>query len=215
MGLSHKLARASATAFLLAALAVPASGQVRSNRDSSTPIDLSAIRIDNFGRIDANYFRGAQPKGGDYRDLAALGVKTVIDLTGDDGDSAEKAMAESAGMKYAHIAMTTHESPTSSQLAEFMKIVNDPASQPVYVHCVGGKHRTGVMTAIYRMTNDGWSSDQAFSEMKQYKFGADFLHAEFKRVVYAYPAERARSAALTAGVVKADGTRAAEVRQQQ
>ena len=30
-----------------------------------------------------------------------------------------------------------------------LQIVNDPAQQPVFVHCVGGKHRTGVMTAAY------------------------------------------------------------------
>jgi protein-tyrosine phosphatase len=56
----------------------------------------------------------------------------------------------------------------------------------VYVHCVEGRHRTGVMTAIYRMTVDGWTADRAFNEMKQYKFGMDFLHPEFKRFVYAY-----------------------------
>jgi protein tyrosine/serine phosphatase len=67
--------------------------------------------------------------------------------------------------------------------------VNDPASQPVYVHCVGGKHRTGVMTAAYRMTHDGWTSDKAFTEMKQYKFGMDMLHPEFKRFVYNYKPE--------------------------
>jgi hypothetical protein len=44
------------------------------------------------------------------------------------------------------------------------------------------------MTAVYRMTRDGWTADQAFKEMKAYKFGADFLHPEFKRFVYAYHA---------------------------
>ena len=70
-----------------------------------------------------------------------------------------------------------------------MRLVNDPVSQPVYVHCAGGRHRTGVMTAVYRMTSDGWTSDQAFKEMKRYHFGADFLHPEFKRFVYAYRAQ--------------------------
>jgi len=79
--------------------------------------------------------------------------------------------------------------PTSSQIAQFLKIVNDPANQPVYVHCVGGKHRTGVMTAVYRMQNEGWNSDKAFSEMTRYKFGADFLHPEFKRFVYSFKPE--------------------------
>jgi hypothetical protein len=42
------------------------------------------------------------------------------------------------------------------------------------------------MTAIYRMNDEGWTSDHAFKEMKQYRFGADFLHPEFKQFVYAY-----------------------------
>lgn len=142
--------------------------------------------IANFGRVSPIYYRGAQPVGHDYVDLAALGVKTVINLTSDDADPSERMMVEQAGMKYLGIPMTTHVPPTSAQLDQFLGVVNDPASQPVYVHCVGGKHRTGVMTAVYRMTQDVWTPDRAFKEMKQYKFGADFLHPEFKRFVYGY-----------------------------
>ena len=163
-------------------------------------IDVSKIGIDNFGRVNSNYYRGAQPKGGDYADLASLGVKTLINLTGDDADASEEAMAERAGMKYFQIPMTTHQPPTTAQLQEFLKIVNDPANQPVYVHCVGGRHRTGVMTAAYRMTQDGWNSDRAFAEMKQYKFGADFLHPEFKEFVYGYRAAVAHDAPASAAV---------------
>jgi tyrosine-protein phosphatase SIW14 len=156
-------------------------------------VDISKIHIDNFGRVDSTYFRGAQPEGHDYADLAALGVKTIINLTSDDAEANEQAMASQAGLKYVQIPMTTHEPPTSAQLAEFLKIVNDPASQPIYVHCVGGRHRTGVMTAAYRITQDGWTADQAFKEMKQYKFGADFLHPEFKKFVYGYTTQLARN----------------------
>jgi hypothetical protein len=42
------------------------------------------------------------------------------------------------------------------------------------------------MTAAYRMSHDGWDASKAFTEMKQFKFGADFLHPEFKAFVYAY-----------------------------
>jgi len=154
----------------------------------------SQIRIDNFGRVNDNYYRGAQPEGRDYADLAALGVRTLVNLTSDDADPAERAMAERAGMHYFQIPMTTHQAPTDAQQAQFLRIVNDPANQPVYVHCVGGRHRTGVMTAVYRMSEDGWTSDQAFKEMKQFKFGADFLHSEFKDFVYDYQAQRAVNA---------------------
>ena len=141
--------------------------------------------IDNFGKISATYFRGAQPEGSDYAVLAKFGIKTVVDLQ-KDGEANEEQLVESAGMKFIRIPMTTRTAPTTEQIASFLKLVTDPANQPVYVHCAGGRHRTGVMTAIYRMTQDRWTSDQAFKEMKQYKFGADFLHPEFKRFVYSY-----------------------------
>jgi protein tyrosine/serine phosphatase len=183
MVLNRRGVRASVVATMFAvSLAIPAAAQnVASN--------LSRIHIDNFGMVNTNYYRGAQPKGHDYADLAALGVKTVIDLTDDDGQASEPAMVKSAGMKSVKIPMNTHRPPTSAELAQFMKIVNDPANQPVYVHCVGGRHRTGVMTAAYRMTNEGWTSDKAFSEMKRFKYGADFLHSEFKQFVYSYKPE--------------------------
>ena len=113
-------------------------------------------------------------------------MKTVINLTSFDAMADEPGLVEAAGMKYVAMPMTTRVNPTPEQLAAFLDIVNDPKHQPVFVHCVGGKHRTGVMTAVYRMTEGGWSSEQAFKEMKQYKYGADFLHPEFKKFVYGY-----------------------------
>src|SRR5262249_16983072 len=149
-------------------------------------------------RIGPAYFRGAQPEGADYATLASLGVKTIVDLTSDDTDAAEQGLTSGAGMTYVHIPMTTHTVPTAAQLDQFLKIVNDPASQPVHGHCVGGRRRTGVMTAAYRMSHDGWTADRAFSEMKQYKFGADFLHSEFKSFVYGYHPPTATATAVTA-----------------
>jgi tyrosine-protein phosphatase SIW14 len=157
----------------------------------SSALAQNGVRIDNFGRVNDTYFRGAQPQGADYGSLAALGVKTIINLTSDDADPAEQSMVTRNGMAYLQIPMSTREEPTKDQLATFLSVVNDPARQPVYVHCVGGRHRTGVMTAVFRMTHDGWTPDRAFKEMKQYKYGADFLHPEFKRFVYGYRHELA------------------------
>ena len=102
-----------------------------------------------------------------------------------------QANVKKAGMQFVRIPMTTHESPGPATIAEFLSLVNDPAKQPVYVHCIGGRHRTGVMTAIYRMTVEAWTPIQAFKEMKQYKFGADFLHSEFKDFVLGFSAPAA------------------------
>lgn len=174
---------ALAAVSLLVSAAVQAAETVS---DAAALVDISKIRIDNFGRINATYYRGEQPEGRDYGDLASLGIKTVIDLQADGQNDDEQARVEAAGMTFYRIPMTTHVEPTTEQVGRFLQIVNDAAQQPVYVHCKGGKHRTGVMTAVYRMEHDGWSSEQAFNEMKQYKFGLDLLHSEFKRFVYAY-----------------------------
>jgi protein tyrosine phosphatase (PTP) superfamily phosphohydrolase (DUF442 family) len=200
-----RLTRLAAAVFLafasIATLGAEPAGAGSGRADASAAaVATRPIRIDNFGRISDTYYRGAQPEGDDYAALAALGVKTVINLTSDDALAEEPGMVAGAGMKYVAIPMTTRVAPTTEQLTHFLAIVNDPANQPVYVHCVGGKHRTGVMTAVYRMTQDAWTPDKAFGEMKQYKFGADFLHPEFKKFVYGYkaPAPAAKLPALLA-----------------
>ncbi len=172
--------------------------RISSRRPAHQSPRTAAVRIDNFGRINEHYYRGAQPAEQDFTALANLGVRTVIDLTDRDGDSNEQRLAESAGMKFFKIAMNTRVVPTAGQIATFLSAVKDPANQPVYVHCVGGKHRTGVMTAIYRMIEDGWTADRAFQEMKSYKFGADFLHPEFKKFVLAFKPGRFAVPALPA-----------------
>jgi len=183
-------------ALLVGLLAASSSLLAKEPIAANASADLSAIQISNFGRVSDSYYRGAQPAGRDYEALAKLGVKTIINLTSDDADPAEQRLTEQAGMHYVQIPMTTRKAPTPAEIEQFLAIVNDEAMQPAYVHCVGGKHRTGVMTAVYRMTAHGWTADRAFKEMKQYNFGADFLHPEFKKFVYGYkPAVMVEAAA--------------------
>ena len=180
-------------------VAIPAVLHGQTGLNASSVVDTSRIRIDNFARVAPTYYRGAAPEPADYASLAALGIKTLVDLRSDDIDSAEKALAAAVGMQYVNIPMTTHETPSSAQLDQFLSLVNDTNNQPVYVHCAGGRHRTGVMTAVYRMTHDGWTSDQAFKEMKAHKYGPDFLHSEFKAFVYTFraPAPAVKTADVT------------------
>ena len=164
---------------------------------AQTVAPAPAPQIENFAKVHDDYYRGGQPLDGQYDDLATLGIKTVINLIG--GDEAldeEKAMVEKQGMKYVHIPMSTRKEPTAKEIATFMAAVNEEGA--VYVHCVGGKHRTGVMTAIYRMTKDGLTGEQAFKEMKQYKYGPDFLHPEFKKFIYQFEPKATAAAAAAA-----------------
>ncbi|HSS22456.1 MAG TPA: tyrosine-protein phosphatase [Pyrinomonadaceae bacterium] len=127
------------------------------------------IKISNFGQMDDNFFRGARPSQKDLAGLAALGIKTVIDLT-DNSLEKEKPAVEAAGMHYVNIPIVDKKDPSAAQIAEFLKITNDPATGKFYVHCAGGRHRTGVMAAMYRFNHDHWNYDQVYAEMKQFDF---------------------------------------------
>ena len=59
-------------------------------------------------------------------------------------NSVARICSEAGGMLFHRIPMTTHTAPTDEQLARFLDIVSNPTNQPVYAHCAGGRHRTGV-----------------------------------------------------------------------
>jgi protein tyrosine/serine phosphatase len=127
------------------------------------------IKIDNFGQMDERFYRGARPKPEDFKTLAALGINTVIDLT-DNSMQKEKPAVEAAGMRYINIPIVDKSYPSLAQANDFLKAVNDPATGKFYVHCAGGRHRTGIMGAVYRFNHDHWNFDQAYAEMKQFDF---------------------------------------------
>lgn len=147
--------------------------------------DISRIKIKNFGMINETLYRGAQPKGSDYKDLAALGIKTVLDLQAE-GEHGEPGEVQSAGMKFYRVGMSDKSWPSLGQVEAFFKIIDDPTNQPVFMHCHGGHHRTGMMTAIYRVRHDNWDLDRACAEMDRYGFNTGIGHGGLKDFVRDY-----------------------------
>jgi protein tyrosine/serine phosphatase len=130
--------------------------------------------IKNFGKVNDNYFRGSQPTQLQMSALKAMGVKTIIDLRKDYVPQA-RHWANELGLNYFNLPLLPGRAATKEQTEYFLRLVNDPANAPVYVHCKGGRHRTGAMTAAYRITHDGWTAEQALEEMKKYDFEDGFL----------------------------------------
>ena len=153
---------------------------------AQTPAISATINIKNFGQMDERFYRGAQPKKlEDYQALAALGIKTVIDLT-DDPKEYEQSMVESAGMKYVHIPMVAKKYPTEAAIANFLKTVENPETGKFYLHCAGGRHRTGALGAVYRYKFYNWNFDQVYKEMKKFDFYTSWGHGAFKDFVKDY-----------------------------
>jgi protein tyrosine phosphatase (PTP) superfamily phosphohydrolase (DUF442 family) len=145
----------------------------------------AGFTVKNFGKVNDNYYRGEQPTLEEFAQLKRFGIKTVIDLRHDKLAKAEE-QARSAGLQYFNIPLKASRMATPEQTDNFLKLVNDPANWPVYVHCKGGRHRTGGMTAIYRITHDGWTADQAYAEMEQYDFNNGIFGGPGAQKKYVY-----------------------------
>jgi protein tyrosine/serine phosphatase len=151
----------------------------------TAPTSFPNVKIKNFGQMDENYFRGAQPLADDYQSLKELGVTTVIDLRNDPTDY-EKSAVEALGMKYVNIPMSGWKYPKNQHIEQFLSIVNNPETGKFYVHCKAGIHRTGITGAIYRFTKYGWDYDKAYREMKNYRFSTGLVHGRLKSFVEDY-----------------------------
>ncbi len=166
---------------------------------------FSDIKIKNFGALDERFHRGARPKEADLKALAAMGIKTVIDLT-DNSREYEQPAAEAAGLRYINIPMKDKSYPDMAQINEFLKVANDPETGKFFVHCAGGRHRTGVMGAVYRFNHYKWDYDQVYAEMKKFDFYTRWGHGDFKKFVQDY-AENMQNKAAAAATTATSGVK--------
>jgi len=187
----------SSLSVLFAVVALVLASSVTAFTQELNKTDVSKVDIKNFGQMDNRFFRGAQPKENQYQELAALGITTVIDLQ-DDPTSYEKSNVEALGMKYINIPMSDKDYPPSEKIEQFLKLVNDPTTGKFYVHCAGGRHRTGVMGAVYRFNLYNWNYDQVYAEMKKYDFYTRWGHGDMKKFVQDYAVSFQKQAAITA-----------------
>jgi protein tyrosine/serine phosphatase len=158
------------------------------------------IKIKNFGQMDDRFYRGARPDEEDYKGLAELGIKTIIDLT-DNSREYEQPAVEAAGLRYVNIPMVDKSYPSMDQINEFLKVVDDPETGKFYVHCAGGRHRTGVVGAVYRFNHDKWNLDQVLAEMDQFEFGSGYGHGKQRDFVRDYWQQfQAKQATVTTAV---------------
>ncbi len=82
-----------------------------------------AVDIENFGKVNDHFYRGGQPKGRNYEQLATLGIKTIVDLREDSMSDAQSA-AVRAGLRYINLPMKGKSYPRPDAAARFLEIIN-------------------------------------------------------------------------------------------
>lgn len=126
--------------------------------------------VPNFHQVDLQVYRGGQPSGAGWQSLAALGVKTVIDLRppGEHSTQAERQAVMAAGMSYINIPLNGLTAPGDAEVWRVLTLLNAPSAGPVFVHCRRGADRTGTVIACYRMCYDHWPNHRALEEARSF-----------------------------------------------
>jgi protein tyrosine/serine phosphatase len=125
--------------------------------------------LPNFHKLNDRLYRGGQPKEAGFAELKHMGIVTVINLRDNDERALkEKAIVESAGMRFINIPLDSWDRPDIKVIDEIISQIKAAENHPVFIHCKRGRDRTGMVLAIYRMTTDGWTSKHAGDEAEKY-----------------------------------------------
>jgi protein tyrosine phosphatase (PTP) superfamily phosphohydrolase (DUF442 family) len=123
--------------------------------------------IRNFLRVNEQFCTGGQPRLEHLQQLKDEGVKAIINLRQPSEHRAaeEEARAKELGLKYFNIPFVFGE-PKDEQATEFLKITDDPANRPAFIHCASAI-RVGAFWMIRRVLRDGWTIEAAEEEAKK------------------------------------------------
>jgi uncharacterized protein (TIGR01244 family) len=134
---------------------------------SPPPESADPATIRNFVRVSADFCTGGQPRPDHFARLKAEGVKTVLNLRtpGEHRADEERQAVEQAGLKYFNIPVV-YSAPTVEQADEFLRITDDPANRPMFIHCTAAI-RVGGFWLIRRVVRDGWTWDRALEDARK------------------------------------------------
>jgi protein tyrosine/serine phosphatase len=140
----------------------------------ATPIQLPGVP--NLHRIDDNLYRSAQPTKQGMKNLKKLGVRTIINLRAFHSDTAKVRgtglLDEELSVKTWHIE--------DEDVIRVLRIIRKKENGPFLIHCKYGADRTGVMSLMYRIVEQGWSQDDAIEEMVNGGYG---FHAKWSNII--------------------------------
>ena len=123
--------------------------------------------IRNFIRMNKEFCTGAQPRLEHLEMLKKEGIKAIINLRQPSEHRAveEEARAKELGLRYFNIPVA-FGSPKDEQVDEFLRITDEVANQPAFVHCAAGI-RVGAFWMIRRVLRDGFTIEAAEKEAEQ------------------------------------------------
>ena len=127
-----------------------------------------------FHIVDDAIWRSAQPSIESIDVMKKHGLKTIINMRGSEENHLwESRICDSLDIQYFHMPMDGREVPDTADLNNILRIIENQQNQPIMYHCLGGKDRTGIVTAIYRLKNYDVSFEEVHKEMLMYGYNEE------------------------------------------
>ncbi len=151
-----------------------------STRPAQWAVPLEIEGLSNLHRVTPTLYRSAQPDETSGLALQKLGIKTVLSFRKRNKD---EPLHKTPGVTFKRYPLYTWDIEEKDILA-VLRILNNPANQPILVHCTHGADRTGLMMASYRMIVQGWTKEAAIAEMKQGEYEYHVIWQNIERRIH-------------------------------
>jgi tyrosine-protein phosphatase SIW14 len=127
----------------------------------ATPIQMPGVG--SFYKITDYLYRSEQPTEEGMKNLGKMGIKTIINLRvfHSDLDKIKKT-----GLLIEEVSV--------------LRIIKKRENGPFLMHCWRGADRLGLMVAMFRMVEQGWTKDEAIQEMVKGGYG---FHAKWRNII--------------------------------
>jgi tyrosine-protein phosphatase SIW14 len=151
------------------------------------------LRVVTDGRL----YRSGQMTADGFREaIQKYGIRTVLNLQSSDDDKSgkvdladpllpktpfggpkrkESEVVADAGATYLQIDCNTLDRTGSNGYPDILNkvydVFDDERNYPILIHCKAGLHRTGLVTAAYRMEYEGRTRGEALEELRANGFG--------------------------------------------
>lgn len=150
----------------------------------------------NFFRVTPDLYRANQPDAKRLSKYAGLGIKSVLNLRGQSGQSFwlfEREACQALNLPLVDLNMSARRAPEREVLLE-MHHLFQTMPRPILVHCKSGADRTGLAAALWLIWIEGKSVEQAMAQLSlryvHLSFGKTGILDHFLRF---YARERDRS----------------------
>jgi protein tyrosine/serine phosphatase len=183
---------------LLAGLAAPAFSQEPAGPPAvSTPSRpahwAEAITLEgvpNLHRLTPMLYRSEQPTALGMQNLEKLGIRTVINLRAFNDDDEEVRGTQLRTERTRILTWRVDD----KHVIEVMRMLRNADKGPFLIHCQHGADRTGLMSAMYRMLEQGWKAEDALAELTEGGYGYHSMWRNIRRYVSSVDVEKLRAA---------------------